>query len=293
MYRELQQFIVLVEQASVTKAAAVLGITQSALSKSLQRLEDHLGLQLAERGARGLALTEEGRSVYDHARRVDAEMRSLELDARVLGEGRRRRVRIGASPSWSMACIPNLVARIGQSEADLELSVHVELETELLRLLAQGELDIALSNTDLGPTDHHVARDAFLAVDVRIAGCVASASSASDVDVLLARDWIDYRNALDQPAWEGGSIRSKVKGRIVQTSSWLDALLIAARVDALIPLPAHLAPFLPQFGLQFIDGIEPITRFNAGLCYRTSFAMTRTGRMICDSAKVLMRAAVG
>lgn len=289
MYRELQQFIVLVEQASVTKAAVVLGITQSALSKSLQRLEDHLGLQLAERGARGLVLTEEGRSVYDHARRVDAEMRSLELDARVLGEGRRRRVRIGASPSWSTACIPDLVARIGVAEADLEISVHVELETELLRLLAQGELDIALSNTELGPTAHHVARDAFLAIDVRIAG--RAGPSAPDLDALLARDWIDYRNALDQPAWEGASIRSSIRGRIIRTSSWIDALLIAARIDALIPQPALLAPFLPQFGLQFIDGVAPIARFNAGLCYRTSFAMTRTGRMVCDTAKALMRKA--
>ncbi|WP_321380164.1 LysR family transcriptional regulator [Rhizobium sp.] len=153
MYRELQQFIVLVEQASVTKAATVLGITQSALSKSLQRLEDHLGLQLAERGPRGLVLTEEGRGIYDHARRVDAETRSLELDARTLGEGR-----------------------------------------------------------------------------------------------------------------------------------------IAARIDALIPLPAHLAAFLPKFGLQFIDGVTPIAQFNAGLRYRTSFAATRTGRKVCDAAKALMRA---
>lgn len=290
MYRELQQFIVLVEQASVTKAATVLGITQSALSKSLQRLEDHLGLQLAERGPRGLVLTEEGRGIYDHARRVDAEMRSLELDARTLGEGRRRRIRIGASPSWSIACIPDLVAQIGQSEADVELSVHVDLETELLRLLAQGELDIALGNTDLELSDHHVGRDAFVTVDVRIAARAGAVLAATDLQTLLARDWIDYHNALDQPAWDGASIRSRVRGRIVKTSSWIDALLIAARIDALIPLPAHLAAFLPKFGLQFMDGVTPITRFNAGLRYRTSFAATRTGRKVCDAAKALMRA---
>ncbi|MDH6269728.1 DNA-binding transcriptional LysR family regulator [Rhizobium sp. SG_E_25_P2] len=292
MYRELGHFIVLIEEGSVTRAAARLGLTQPALTKSLRRLEDHLGFQLVERGPRGVELTEEGRSVFSHAKRVDAEMRHLELDARAVGLNRRKSLRIGASPSWSVGCVPELVQRLAATDMDLSVSVHVDLEARLVRLLADGEIDIALCNTDIDPGDSRVTGDALVHVEVRLAGRIGHpllGAPLGDLSGVFACDWIDYHDALDQPAWGGGDIRSRVRGKIVKTSSWLNALLIAARTDGLLPLPTNVSHFLPAVGLTFIDGVSPLATFNAGIWRRDSFAMTKTGRAISIIARELMR----
>jgi DNA-binding transcriptional LysR family regulator len=293
MYRELRQFIVLVETGSITRAADALGLTQPALSKSLQRLEDMLGLQLAERGARGLVLTDEGRLVYDHARRIDAEMRYLELDARATGNGLRRSVRIGASPSWSVACVPDLVDQLGRSDRDLAFSVHVDLEAELIRQLAEGDLDLVLCSTAGGGPEHGIAREPLVDVGVRIAcraGHPVLSATQDDLDPLFGCDWIDYQHALDQPAWDMGPIRGRVRGNIVRTSSWMNALMMAARTDAILPLPAQAGHLLPGLGLRFIDGLAPVASFKAGIWYRTSFPLTKTGKAACRMARALMAA---
>ncbi len=157
MYRELQQFIVLSSRPASPKRrpywASPIGAVQE---------------PAAAGGSPWLAIGRARLRAASADRRGPQRLRSCPQGSMPRcarwssrpapwARGGRRRVRIGASPSWSTACIPDLVERIGQAEADLEISVHVELETELLRLLAQGELDIALSNTELGPTDHHVA----------------------------------------------------------------------------------------------------------------------------------------
>jgi LysR family transcriptional regulator of gallate degradation len=72
--RHLRAFLAVAEQGSANRAGAALFRAQSAVSRSIHKLETELGVTLFERRARGMLLTEYGRGLLVRARRVHAEM---------------------------------------------------------------------------------------------------------------------------------------------------------------------------------------------------------------------------
>ena len=63
----LRSFLAVAEHGGVTRAAAALNLTQSAVSMQLKRLEEMLGLRLLDRSARQIALTGEGEQLLSYA----------------------------------------------------------------------------------------------------------------------------------------------------------------------------------------------------------------------------------
>ena len=66
----LRGFVTVAERGGFTAAGTALGLTQSAISLKVKRLEDILGKRVLERGARGVALTREGETLLAYARRM-------------------------------------------------------------------------------------------------------------------------------------------------------------------------------------------------------------------------------
>lgn len=74
----MELFIKVVEAKSFTEAAKLLGITPSAVSKQISRLEDRLGVQLLNRTTRRIALTDVGAAYYERCVRIMAEVEEAE-----------------------------------------------------------------------------------------------------------------------------------------------------------------------------------------------------------------------
>ena len=142
---QLEPFVLTAEFASFSAAARALGVTPAAVSKSVARLEDSLGVRLLERTSRTVSLTPEGRLFLSHARSA--------LDA--LQEGRdalaiRREtvagpVRISVSPVLGHAVMTAL-ARVTEEHEHLELRCH--FTDEFVSLV--DEADIAVRVGPLG-----------------------------------------------------------------------------------------------------------------------------------------------
>jgi DNA-binding transcriptional LysR family regulator len=147
--RHLRAFAAIVDAAGFTGAAAELGISQPAVSRTLAALEDVLGVRLLRRTSRELVLTAAGERVLAHARRVLAEVDDLVREAR----GGHARLRIGHA--W---------AAMGTHTVEFQRrwAVHrPDVDLQLVRIntptggLAEGACDIAVVRvpTDSGRID--------------------------------------------------------------------------------------------------------------------------------------------
>jgi DNA-binding transcriptional LysR family regulator len=77
---DLRVFVRVMDRGSFSNAAKDLGLTPSAVSKLISRLEDRLGVRLLERTTRRLALTPEGETFLSRARRIVADVEEAEAE---------------------------------------------------------------------------------------------------------------------------------------------------------------------------------------------------------------------
>lgn len=143
--RQLQYFLKIAEQRSITAAAAELNITQPTLTKSLRLLEQDLGVPLFERLPRGVELTLYGRSLVRHAQAVQVQLDDAvgELDG--LRNGAEGQVMIGAGPAWLRRHLPFAVARTLAGRPRLKFRIFGGFDEALLRALRHGDLDFVIA----------------------------------------------------------------------------------------------------------------------------------------------------
>jgi LysR family transcriptional regulator, pca operon transcriptional activator len=140
--RQIRLFLQIADCGSLTGAAAVLGLSQPALSKSLAELEALLAAPLFQRVGRKLVLTIEGERFRRHAREA---MASLDAGAQgVQGQGGRPRVSVGLLPTVSTRFFPAVVGRFLQDRPPVTLSIETGSHPFLLQKLRDRQMDLMI-----------------------------------------------------------------------------------------------------------------------------------------------------
>jgi len=142
--KQLRYFSTVARTGHFGAAAAQCAITQPALSMQIQELEKELGLQLLERGRKGVGLTAGGREIAGRAARVLADVRDLVDSARHLSGGFSGPFRLGAIPSIAPYLLPQLLPLIRARHPDLDLHLRETQTQRLLEELVDGDLDLVL-----------------------------------------------------------------------------------------------------------------------------------------------------
>src|SRR6476469_3100316 len=119
----LRVFAAVAEQGGFSRAAAVLRLSQPAVSKSVRELERDIGSALFERGGRTPRLTEPGTLLFARARELFTVERSAEEELRVLRGLEGGVLRIGASTTVITYLLPAYLARFRASYPDVVLRV--------------------------------------------------------------------------------------------------------------------------------------------------------------------------
>lgn len=150
---QLTTFVAIVDTGSFTRAAEKVHRTQSAVSMQMRKLEERLGKPLFQKDGRTNRLTEEGERLLSHARgmlRLNRETLAAFDDTSLEGH-----IRIGTPDDYADRFLPEIMARFSRSNPRVELSVVCEPSHNLVHLLHQGELDIALvtHDADKGPSE--------------------------------------------------------------------------------------------------------------------------------------------
>src|ERR687893_790847 len=164
--RQLRYFIAVAEERSVTRAATRLHLTQPPLSAQLARLEHELGVELFVRHRRGVDLTEAGRHLVEHARRVLADVDAAAESVRRTGQGRSGRLTLAFVPATAWSVLPPLLRRF-----------HTALPEVDLRFLEAGTDAVA---------EHVRARRADLGL-VHLAPGGAAGGVGPELDVAVVR----------------------------------------------------------------------------------------------------------
>ncbi|ECD5766860.1 LysR family transcriptional regulator [Salmonella enterica subsp. enterica] len=142
--RHLHTFVAVAQQGTLGRAAETLNLSQPALSKTLNELEQLTGTRLFERGRLGAQLTVPGEQFLTHAVKV--------LDAlNTAGQALNRKedasadvVRVGALPTATLGILPAAIGRFHQQQKSTSLQVATMNNTMLLAGLKSGEIDLGI-----------------------------------------------------------------------------------------------------------------------------------------------------
>ena len=134
-------------RGSFSAAADSLAYTQSAVSQQIAALEREAGTRLVERNARGVRLTDAGRSLVEHADAILARLADAEAELEAIAGLRGGRLRLASFPSAGATIMPEAIARFRERHPAVELTLEpAEPEPSIAKLRA-GEVDLTLDIT--------------------------------------------------------------------------------------------------------------------------------------------------
>jgi DNA-binding transcriptional LysR family regulator len=142
----LKSFIAIADTGSFSKAAVIVGRTQSALSLQIKKLEESLGCELFFRGARKATLTEQGEIFSGYARRIMALQ--LEVYSRLKEPEAEGEIRFGTPEDFATHYLPNVLALFRKQHPRIQLNVDCDLTLNLLDGLQQEKYDLILVKRD-------------------------------------------------------------------------------------------------------------------------------------------------
>ena len=257
----LRILLAVAQTGSITQAAEQCHLALGAASTRMKELEQRLGVELLERHARGVRLTEAGQLVLDRARAIERELGRLQVELEDHQQGVTGHIRVIANVSSIATVLPNDLTAFLQSHPGIRIDLSEYTSREIQRMLADGQADIGVlagpvTREDLESAPYY--KDRLVIMLPRDA--VPAHQKKMNIDQLLTQDLI-----LSQ---EGGSISewladlARLKGQLLHVrvrAKGFDALsqLVAAGLGVTV-LPEIVAKRFAKLLDLRILGLEGI-----------------------------------
>ena len=282
--KKLEALLMAVDLGSFTKAAEVLGYTQSGLTHMMNSLEKEVGFTLLERGRSGVRLTEEGERIAPAVREFLQANARLDSVIEQVASSRTEIIRVSAYASIAMHWLPGIIQRFREEcpdvDVDIRMADHVDVPYELL---AQGKMDaILVSPQDEGQYEWvHLADDPMFAVlprDFDTQGMTAFPLAAFE-----ARDFIMPSQGFDKDIMRIFN-RIGVKPHILPT--WVDDPTVISMVShgLGVSMMTELTVRGRTDGVKLLP-VEPVSSRELGLAVRSLDAASDGLRHFIDCTK--------
>lgn len=190
--RHLVLLVAIAEHGGVVKAAEHLHVTQPVVTRGIRELEAILGVDLFERGPRGMTATVFGTAFVDHARAILGEVRRAGRHIAELADGEVGTVTVGTHLAGSNVLLPRAIARLKAQRPGATVVVREATPDLLLAELLTGAIDMTVGR--LTPVERSRARQhALYREPIRLVtrkGHPATGLDSPSLDDLLHYPWI-------------------------------------------------------------------------------------------------------
>lgn len=140
----LKVFFTVANRLSFTKAATELFITQPAVSKHIQELEEQYKIKLFDRNGSKISLTKAGELLLKHTKNIFEIYREIDFDLSALINKQQGTLRLGASTTISQYIIPPLLARFHQKLQDIKVTLLNGNTEQIESSLLNKEIEIGI-----------------------------------------------------------------------------------------------------------------------------------------------------
>jgi DNA-binding transcriptional LysR family regulator len=144
---QLEYFVAVVAEGSVTRAAEKLMVAQPSISQQLKKLEREAGQPLLDRLPRGVVPTEAGRRMLEHARKILAEVRDAKRHVADARQGVVGPLVVGAIPTIAPFLFPKISRDFLTEFPEVELILIEDVTQNLVDRLERAELDLAIASS--------------------------------------------------------------------------------------------------------------------------------------------------
>nr|WP_235497748.1 MULTISPECIES: LysR substrate-binding domain-containing protein [unclassified Frankia] len=208
---QLAYFVAVAETRHFTHAAEREHVAQPSLSQQIRALEQELGSPLFNRMRGNITLTVAGETLLPLARRILADTETARRQVQELLDLRTGTVRLGATPSLCTGFLPDVLYAFHREYPGIRLIVEEGGSRDLVRNLAQGNLDLALIILPLHSSDPALSTTPLLREDLVLVTSENSPPPARDgqlrVGDLRGRPLVMFRRGYDLREFTVGACR--------------------------------------------------------------------------------------
>lgn len=144
----LRHIVAVARTGSFSLAAEQEGISQPALSRSIQAFEAEYGLRAFDRSRAGVTLTPAGAEALQHAQNVLAAAGEMHRKMALIGKGEAGRVGIGFGPLIASIILPGLGSRLLRSHPHAQLVSIIRPVDQLVQALSDGKIEAIIGNSE-------------------------------------------------------------------------------------------------------------------------------------------------
>jgi LysR family transcriptional regulator, hydrogen peroxide-inducible genes activator len=275
--KDLKYLVALADHRHFSKAAEASFVSQPTLSTQIRKLEELLDVQLVERNARQVLLTEVGLAIAARARLVIAQTDAIRDLAKLSKDLDAGTLTLGVFPTLGPYWLPHVVPRTVARFPKLRLHLVEEKTETLVDMLDSGKLDLAVLAEPIAHDqfDHTRLFDESFVLAVPKTNALANKSKVSVIDLaqqslLLLSDGHCLRDQALAVCQLGGAHESD---QFRATSLETLRQMVAAGVGAtLLPSLATLAPVAANDAIRLIPFEAPQPMRSIALYWRKSSA---------------------
>lgn len=246
--RQLEVFCMLMRCGTVTGAAAMLNISQPALSQILLHAEDQLGFKLFNRVRGKLVPTREAEELYPECERIFSELGALKRHTTDMRFGRTGIIRVAASAPPAMSIVPKALASFREAHPDVVIRSLIAPLVNVVDMIRNGD-------AALGLVMNNMARPG---IEVETLGHTELICILPEGHRLAEREHINFSDLQEETliSYRAGTY----PGRILLSAAAAEKQMFNPAIEIDISLTA--LPFVRDgYGVAVVDGLLPWDQF--------------------------------